>query len=84
MPAKLGVYICTGCGIGDSVDAGKLAKLAKQEYKAAVCRTHAALCGAEGLGEIRQDLAAGSVDTIVAAACSRASKRNSSISTTVR
>ena len=70
MPAKLGVYICTGCGIGDALDAGKLAKLAKSEYKAAVCRTHAALCGAEGLGEIRQDMAAGSVDTIVTAACS--------------
>ena len=70
MPSKLGVYLCTGCGIGEAVDAAKLAKVATGEYKAPVCRTHAALCGAEGSALIRQDLAAGSVDRIVIGACS--------------
>ena len=70
MPGKLGVYICTGCSIGDSIDAAKLAKVATGECHAAVCRTHAALCGAEGCAQIRQDLAEGAVDTVVVAACS--------------
>lgn len=70
MPGKLGVYICTGCAIGEAVDAAKLAKVATGESKAPVCRTHPALCGAEGCALIRQDLAAGTVDTVVIAGCS--------------
>ena len=70
MAGKLGVYICTGCSIGEAVDAARVAKVATSECKAAVCRTHAALCGAEGCAQIRQDLAAGTVDTVVVAACS--------------
>ncbi|SPE43177.1 Quinone-interacting membrane-bound oxidoreductase complex subunit B (QmoB) [Candidatus Sulfopaludibacter sp. SbA3] len=70
MSAKLGVYICTGCAIGETIDAGKLATVAGRECKAAVCRTHPALCGSEALGEIRQDIAGGAVDTVVVAACS--------------
>ena len=70
MPGKLGVYLCTGCSIGDTLDAAALAKLASGECHAAVCRTHAALCGVEGCAQIRQDLAEGTVDTVVVAACS--------------
>jgi len=70
MAGKLGVYLCTGCSIGDALDAAQLAKLANSECHAAVCRTHAALCGAEGCAQIRQDLAGGAVDTVVVAACS--------------
>ena len=70
MPGKLGVYVCTGCAIGETLDAAKLAKVATGECHAAVCRTHAALCGAEGCAQIRQDLAGGTVDTVVVAACS--------------
>jgi len=70
MPGKLAVYVCTGCGIGEALDAAKLAKVAAGESKAAVCRTHPALCGAQGCGLIRQDLEAGAADTIVIAGCS--------------
>ncbi len=70
MPGKLGVYLCTGCTIGESIDAAKLAKVASGECHAAVCRTHPALCGSEGCGQILQDLNAGAVDTVVIAACS--------------
>ena len=70
MAGKLGVYICTGCAIGDAIDAAKIAKVATRECKAAVCRTHPALCSAEGTGPIRQDVASGAVDAVVVAACS--------------
>lgn len=48
MNNKLGVYICGGCSIGDSLDLGQLAAVAQRESKAAVCRTHSFLCGEEG------------------------------------
>jgi quinone-modifying oxidoreductase subunit QmoB len=70
MAGKLGVYICSGCGIGEAVETAKLEKLARGECKAAVCRTHAALCGDEGLAQIRQDLETGGVGTVIVAGCS--------------
>jgi quinone-modifying oxidoreductase subunit QmoB len=70
MDKKLGVYICSGCGIGDSVDAEKLAQVAQKEYKVPVCKVHPFLCGAEGVGLIRQDMEAEGVNAVVIAACS--------------
>ena len=74
MPRKPGVYVCTGCSIGDAVDAGQLAKIATKECKVPVCRVHPFLCGAEGREAIRQDIESGAVDTVVVAACSSRSK----------
>jgi quinone-modifying oxidoreductase subunit QmoB len=74
MDKKLGVYICSGCSIGDSIDTEKLAKVATGEYKAPVCRIHPFLCGTEGLDVIRKDLGPDSgeaaVNAVVVAACS--------------
>ena len=67
--SKLGVYICTGCGIGEALDAAQLAKAAAA-LKPAVSRTHPALCGPEGCGMIRQDLAEGKAGVVVIAGCS--------------
>jgi quinone-modifying oxidoreductase subunit QmoB len=70
MDKRLGVYICSGCSIGESVDVAKLEKVAGSEYKAPVCRTHPFLCGEEGLALIRKDLTEGTVNAVVVAACS--------------
>jgi quinone-modifying oxidoreductase subunit QmoB len=70
MPKKVGVYICGGCGIGDSINAEKLAKLAVREYKAPVARVHQFLCGQEGIETVRKDLQDGAADAVVLAACS--------------
>lgn len=74
MDKQLGVYICSGCSIGESLDVTKLAGMATKECKAPVCRTHSFLCGQEGVELIRKDLAEGSVNTIVLAACSPRAK----------
>ncbi len=71
---RLGVYICTGCSIGASLDVSKLAGVAKTEYKAHVCRSHQLLCGAEGVAEIRADIQSGAVNTLVIAGCSPRAK----------
>jgi len=70
MDKKLGVYICGGCSIAESIDIPGLVKIAEKEYKASVCRTHPFLCGAEGLAMIRQDLAGDAANSLVIAACS--------------
>ncbi len=74
MPKRVGVYLCTGCSIGEAIDANQLATVASSECKAAVCRLHPFLCGEEGRELLRQDLAAGTVDTVVVGACSARSK----------
>jgi quinone-modifying oxidoreductase subunit QmoB len=73
MEKKIGVYICSGCGIGDAVDVEKLSEVAG-ECKVPVCRTHPALCSPEGVGGIRKDVAEGAVNGLVIAACSPRAK----------
>lgn len=75
MDKKLGVYICGGCSIGESLDVARLMEVAQKEYKVPVCRTHPFLCGEEGLSILRKDLAGNAVDSMVIAACSPRMKR---------
>jgi quinone-modifying oxidoreductase subunit QmoB len=69
MDKKLGVYICGGCSIGDSLDLDKLSEVATKEYKVEICKTHPFLCGKEGAQLIAKDIEDG-VNTVVIAACS--------------
>jgi quinone-modifying oxidoreductase subunit QmoB len=70
MPKKPGVYVCSGCSIGEAIDTAAISKVATKEMKAPVCRVHPFLCGVEGRELIAKDLAAGTVDGAVIAACS--------------
>jgi quinone-modifying oxidoreductase subunit QmoB len=70
MDNKLGVYICSGCGIGESIDTEELVKTANQDGNAAVCRANPILCSKEGVDTIRKDLADETVNAVVLAACS--------------
>ena len=67
MNKKYGVYICHGCGIGESLNIEKLSEVASDEgYSVKTCP---ALCGKDGLELLKQDVAGG-VNTLVIAACS--------------
>ncbi len=70
MDKKLGVYICTGCDIGEGLDIEKLSGIATNEYKVPICRTHKAMCGEEGVNTIKSDIAAEGINTVMIAACS--------------
>ena len=70
MDKKLGVYICSGCSIGESLDTESLAKTATRDGNAAVCQVHPFLCGPEGVEMIRKDLENDTVDCVTIAACS--------------
>jgi quinone-modifying oxidoreductase, subunit QmoB len=69
MDKKYGVYICTGCGIGDSLDIDGLCATVKKARKTA--KTHPFLCGQEGVGMLKKDISEEGVNTLVIAACSR-------------
>ncbi len=71
---KIGCYICTGCGIGDALDLKALTTIAAKEQKIPVIKDHAFLCGPEGLAMINQDMADGTVNALLIAACSHREK----------
>jgi quinone-modifying oxidoreductase, subunit QmoB len=70
MAEKFGVFICSGCGIGDALDVEGLCGIATKDGKAAICKSHAALCGEEGLALINSDISGEGLDGVVIAACS--------------
>jgi len=65
---KYGVYICTGCGIGDILDIKALSGVPEDE--GLPVQTHPFLCGKEGLDLIKKDIAEGT-NAMVIAGCSR-------------
>nr|MBL0715473.1 heterodisulfide reductase subunit A [Desulfobacterales bacterium] len=69
MDKKYGVYICTGCGIGDALDIDALKDVAEEE--GLPVQTHPFLCGQEGVGVIKKDMEEKGINTMVLAACSR-------------
>ncbi len=71
---KLAAYICTGCGIGERLDAGQLETTATRDGKMQSCKQHEMLCNAEGVQMIRDDIANEGVTHIMIAACSRRAK----------
>lgn len=70
MDKKLGVYLCSGCSIGDNLDLAALETIAKDDYKACVCQQHNFLCDGAGLELIKKDIADQQLDTVVIAGCS--------------
>lgn len=69
MDKKYGVYICTGCGIGDGLDIKDLCGVPEEEGFSV--KTHPFLCGNEGLDLIKKDISDDGVNTLVIAGCSR-------------
>ena len=67
---KIGVYLCSGCGIGEAIDVDNLEKVARTECKAPVCKRHEFLCSNDGVKLIADDLAAGEVTQPIIGACS--------------
>jgi quinone-modifying oxidoreductase subunit QmoB len=70
MDKKIGVYICTGCGIGDALDTEALAGIAVGEHKVPLCKQDPFLCSQESAARIKSDIEQEGVNTLVIAACS--------------
>ena len=69
MDKKYGVYICTGCGIGEALDIEDLVGVPEEE--GLNCTTHPFLCSKEGVATIQKDIDDGKVNAMVIGACSR-------------
>ncbi|HPZ42688.1 MAG TPA: FAD-dependent oxidoreductase [Bacillota bacterium] len=69
MAAKIGVYLCSGCGIGEVLDPAGLLKVAEADRRVALIRESVYFCGQDA-GLIQGDVAEGDVDAVVLAACS--------------
>ncbi len=69
MDKKYGVYICTGCGIGDTLDMEALVGVPEEE--GLPVKTHPFLCGKEGIELIKKDIEEKGTNTMVIGACSR-------------
>jgi len=68
MDKKYGVYICEGCGIGESLDIAALSGVAEEEGYSV--KTHPQFCGEAGVELLKKEVAEGT-NTLVLAACSR-------------
>ncbi|OQX46075.1 MAG: heterodisulfide reductase, partial [Candidatus Sedimenticola endophacoides] len=71
---KFAGYICTGCGIGERLDAGTLEQTASRDGKMQSCKQHEMLCSSEGVQMIKDDIANDGVTHVMIAACSRRAK----------
>jgi quinone-modifying oxidoreductase subunit QmoB len=69
MDKKYGVYICEGCGIGESLDIEALKGIPEEE--GLPVKTHACLCGPQGVELLKKDIGEKGINTLVIAACSR-------------
>jgi quinone-modifying oxidoreductase subunit QmoB len=76
MDNKLGVYICSGCYLGENLNIERLMNTAKSEYKPQVCVSHEFLCGSDGVNLIKNDIATKEINKVVVAACSMRSKQD--------
>ena len=72
--AKLGAYICKGCGLGDRLNTSALTLIAQREGKAQIAKEHDFLCSSEGIKMIQDDITNEGVNRVCIAACSRRAK----------
>ena len=71
---KYAAFVCTGCGIGDRLDAGQLETTATRDGKMQSCAQHEMLCNQEGVQLIRDAIDNDGATHIMIAACSRRAK----------
>lgn len=67
---KVGVYLCSGCGIGEAINIEELAKVASAENKVPVCKTNCWLCSEQSVEEIKNDIQQENLNRVVIGACS--------------
>ncbi len=70
---KVGVFLCTGCGLSDAFDVDKVIEAA-DEAGCACNLTHECLCAPEGLEAIKGAISENELNGILVAACSDRAK----------
>ncbi len=70
MEDNIGLYICTGCSIGKSIDTEKLAEIAKSDFNISACIKNQSLCNKDIIIQIIKDVEEKVLNKVVIAACS--------------
>ena len=68
--ANIGVYLCAGCSIGDSIDLSALEKIASGRPSVKKCHVLGELCTARAHLQINDEINQENLDAIVLAGCS--------------
>ncbi len=68
---KVGVYLCSGCGLNESLDFEQLEKVAKEENKVPLCKVSQWLCSDENVEMIKKDIQSEGLNRVVIGACSQ-------------
>ena len=67
---KVGVFLCSGCGIGETLNFDRLVEVASNENKVPVYKTDNWLCSEKSIGSIKKDIEDQGLNRIVIGACS--------------
>jgi quinone-modifying oxidoreductase subunit QmoB len=67
-----GVFLCTGCGIGEALDIDALTATASEGGRS--CVTHPCWCSPEGVAALRAAVTEGNLNGVLVAACSARAK----------
>ena len=67
---KVGVFLCSGCGIGETLNFDQLAKVASNENKVPICKVDSWLCSENCIANIKQDIENEGLNRVVIGACS--------------
>jgi len=67
---KTGVYICSGCEIGNCIDTKKICQVATNGFNIIDAVVHPALCSPDGYDLILKDITENKKDSVLIAACS--------------
>ena len=63
--------MCSGCGIGETLNFDQLVQVASQESKVPVCRVSPWLCSEENIAMIKKDIESENLNRVVICACSQ-------------
>jgi quinone-modifying oxidoreductase subunit QmoB len=69
---RIGVFLCTGCGIGEALDVDALTATAGEGGRS--CATNPCWCSPEGVAALRAAVAEGNLNGVLVAACSARAK----------
>lgn len=71
MEKNIGLYICSGCGIGDVLDVDALFETVNEaDVSPAICKSHDFLCSKEGVEFLKAEQENEGINTFVIGACS--------------
>ncbi|TAL67394.1 MAG: hydrogenase iron-sulfur subunit [Bacteroidetes bacterium] len=70
METKVGMYLCSGCEIGGSINCQAICETVQKETKIPVSKINSCLCGDLAIQEIRKDIEVEGLNRVVIGACS--------------